>query len=350
MAVCTSSSNIFAFKISLEDWNQTDEGHFISLPFATSAPNQSLMKMLQWRLDVYPKGGSEREGTKYVEVYLVQEDLPHDLDIGQFQVEAAFRFPPKDCVWPISARSFTRFHSSVFVKNSTIDDVGLTMTDEVGIVEDRAVDGILTLEFEMRTFKAPWTKFKYSRGSEEIVRNFLRLDSADGDVKLISEGREIPCHKFLLITQSPVFRAMFDMNSMENKTNTVKILDSSPDVVEELVKYLYEGTLSGAKSVELMFGLLNLAEKYQMGLLTAESLDVLIDIMDVDNILKIYAVVDKLDLTELDVTDLIIDFMKNNIDVIVDKEDWSSFLSDYPSLMKDFVLNLTKALKQAQDN
>jgi len=347
MAVCTSSSNIFAFKISLEDWNQTAEGHFLSLPFATSAPNQSLMKMIQWRLDIYPKGESEREGTRYVDVYLVQEDLPHDLDIGQFQVEAAFRFPPKDCDWPISARSFMRFHSSVFDNSN---QVGFDMAYEVGVVEDRAVDGILTLEFEMRTFKAPWTKFKYSRGSEEIVRNFLRVNPADGDVKLISEGREIPCHKFLLMTQSPVFKAMFEMNSMEKETNTVKILDSSPDVVEELVKYLYEGTfLGGAKSVELMFGLLNLAEKYQIGLLTDECLDVLIDIMDVDNVLKIYAVIDKLD-PGSNVTDLIIDFMKNNIDVIVDKEDWAPFLSDYPSLMKDFVLNITQALKQAKNN
>ena len=77
-------------------------------------------------------------------------------------------------------------------------------------------------------------------------------------------------------------------------------------------------------------------------------MDVMMDIMDVNNVLKIYAVVDKLDLGS-DVTDLIIDFMKNNIDVIVDKEDWSSFLSDFPSLMKDFVLNMSQALKQAKD-
>jgi len=347
MAVCTSSSNIFAFKISLEVWNQIPEGDYMSLPFATSALNQSQMKMIQWRLDVYPKGEAERDGTKYIEVYLVQEDPPTGLNIGQFQIEAAFRFPSKGCDWPFRARSFMGIHSSVLEKNHR--NVLFGMTYEVGTVEDRAVDGILTLEFEMRTFEAPWSKFKYSRGSEEIVRNFLCVDSADGDVKLVSEGREIACHKFLLMTQSPVFKAMFEMNSKEKETNVVKIVDCSPDVVKEFVAYLYRGSLlKGDKTAELMFGLSNLAQKYQINLLIDECVDVLINIMDVNNVLKIYAVVDKLDLG-INVADLIIDFMKNNIDVIVDKEDWSPFLSDYPSLMKEFVLNISQELKQAKN-
>merc|ERR1712192_106445 len=125
------------------------------------------------------------------------------------------------------------------------------MGHEVGTVEDRAVDGFLTLEFEVRTDEASRMRFKSLRGNDAIVRNFLNIKPADGEVKLVSEGREIPCHKFLLMTQSPVFKAMFEMNSMEKETNTVKIVDCAPDAVEEFVMYPYRGTLlSGAKSLE----------------------------------------------------------------------------------------------------
>jgi len=346
MATCTSFSNTFSCKIPLDQWNQTAEGERVFWPVATLTNDNRLM--INWMIDIYPKGinGYEKDDTRYVDVELRLLDLPPGLD--QFQIEAAYRFRHRDCDWPMdmpNSRSYSRFHSSMYEKRL----MWFEDSYEVGTVEDRAVDGILIVDLELRTFSSSKMKLKYSRSNDEIVKNFLNIDPGDGDVKFISEGREIPCHKFLLMTQSPVFKAMFEMNSMEKETNTVKIVDCTPDVVEEFVMYLYRGKLvSQAKPLELMFGLLNLAEKYQIKLLIDECVDVLMDIMDVNNVLKIYAVVDKLDLGS-DVTNMIIDFMKDNIEVIVDKEDWSPFLSDFPSLMKDFVLNMSEALKQAKD-
>ena len=106
--------------------------------------------------------------------------------------------------------------------------------------------------------------------------------------------------------------------------------------------------MSSAKPLELMFGLLNLANKYQVDLLKAECVDVLMDMMDVDNVLRIFAVVDKID-PQSDVNDMVIDFVKKNLKVIVVKEDWFSFLSDYPSLATDFVLNMHQELNDRKD-
>ena len=192
-------------------------------------------------------------------------------------------------------------------------------------------------------------KFKSSGSKEEFLNNFQTIDSADGDVKLICETKEFHCHKFLLISQSPVFKAMFQMESKEKEQNVVNIVDCAPEVVEEFVRYLYKGVmLSSAKPLELMFGLLNLANKYQVDLLKAECVDVLMDMMDVDNVLRIFAVVDKID-PQSDVNDMVIDFVKKNLKVIVKKEDWFSFLSDYPSLATDFVLNMHQELNDRKD-
>ena len=71
----------------------------------------------------------------------------------------------------------------------------LEVSYEVGSVEDRVVDGFITFEFEIRTFSSPRMKFKFSGSKEEFVNNFQTINPDDGDVKLICETKEFPCHK-----------------------------------------------------------------------------------------------------------------------------------------------------------
>ena len=51
---CSSSSNVFSWKISFEEWTQTAEGHSLPLPFEIMAPTDG--KIIKMQLDVYPKG------------------------------------------------------------------------------------------------------------------------------------------------------------------------------------------------------------------------------------------------------------------------------------------------------
>ena len=353
--MCSSSSNVFSWKISLEQWTKTAAGLSLTLPFAIMAPTDG--QVIKMALNVYPKGNavvnaSRGEGNECIDIIVsgATQPIHPDSNLGKFQIETAYRIKHRGCNWPLvmfNSRSFSCFHSDVFKEFVHC----LEVSYEVGSVEDRAEDGFINFEFEIRTFSSPRMKFKFSGNKEEFVNNFQTINPDDGDVKLICETKEFSCHKFLLISQSPVFRAMFQMNSQEKEQNVVNIADCAPEVVEEFVFYLYKGELWGsscAKPVELMFGLLNLANKYQVDLLKAECVDIMMDLMDVDNVLKIYAVVDKIDLGH-QVTILVLDFMKGNIDVIVDKEDWPGFLSDYPSLMKKFVLDMSEELKSVKD-
>jgi len=335
----------------LEEWNQTAKGNLLSLPFAIFAPSDG--KIVQLKLEVFPKGfdGEGGGSNDTIDVGLSGANILEDIhpELGQFQIETAYRIKHKDCDWPLNmlnSRSLFCFHSS-HLKESTFQWLGDCY--EIGGVEDRAQDGYLVFELEIRTFSAPRMKFKYTLSKEEFLDNFLDIEPTDGDVKLICDAKEFRCHKFLLTSQSPVFEAMFHMESKEKEQNVVNIVDCAPEVVEQFVLYHYKGVMSSsAKPLELMFGLLNFANKYQVDLLKAECLDVLMDMMNDDNVLKIFAVVNKIDPRSC-VNNMVIDFVKKNLKVIVEKEDWFSFLSDYPSLATEFVLNMHEELNERME-
>ena len=170
------------------------------------------------------------------------------------------------------------------------------------------------------------------------------MDRKKGDVKLTCEGKDVFCHKFLLISGSPVFRAMFDMDSKENRENVVAIEDCNQETLEAFVTYLYDARMSknySPEDLELVFGLLYMANKYQVHELLLGCMDTLLNIMNTDNVLKILAVVVKLELGD-EIKDQLTNFMKENIVLVADSEEWAPFLSDYPSLMKDFVIKFVK--------
>ena len=119
----TSSSNIFCWAISLEEWNKNAAGEYLSLPFASIAPTNG--KVIRWMLDVYPKGCKDQDdGSRTIDVCLGQLDLDVDPshDFGQFQIETAYRIRHDYCTWPMdmfNSRSYYPLHSDVFYEYSS---------------------------------------------------------------------------------------------------------------------------------------------------------------------------------------------------------------------------------------
>ena len=63
----------------------------------------------------------------------------------------------------------------------------------------------------------------------------------------------------MLSARSPDFKAMFQSNMKENKSNNVKNEDLQDDVIKELLEYIYNGNFKRVAN-----GLLAAAEKYQV--------------------------------------------------------------------------------------
>ncbi|XP_019630450.1 PREDICTED: kelch repeat and BTB domain-containing protein 8-like [Branchiostoma belcheri] len=63
------------------------------------------------------------------------------------------------------------------------------------------------------------------------------------DVVLEVEGRRFPCHRLVLSAASPYFRAMFTSDMAESRQNTVVLQGLDADMFEEILSYIYSGTL-----------------------------------------------------------------------------------------------------------
>ncbi|XP_078656149.1 kelch repeat and BTB domain-containing protein 2-like [Branchiostoma floridae x Branchiostoma belcheri] len=63
------------------------------------------------------------------------------------------------------------------------------------------------------------------------------------DVVLEVEGWRFPCHRLVLSAASPYFRAMFTSDMAESRQNTVVLQGLDADMFEEILSYIYSGTL-----------------------------------------------------------------------------------------------------------
>ena len=85
------------------------------------------------------------------------------------------------------------------------------------------------------------------------------------DVQIQCGDKVFDCHQFMLSARSPVFRAMFQADMTEKKTRKVDVKDLHPDVVAEMLTFIYTGNTPNLN--RLAGELLAAAEQYQLELL-----------------------------------------------------------------------------------
>ena len=67
------------------------------------------------------------------------------------------------------------------------------------------------------------------------------LDIGHFDVTLVAGEKEFRAHKLILSGRSPIFAKMFEHDMKEKSTNTVEIDDIEPEILEEMITYIYTG-------------------------------------------------------------------------------------------------------------
>ncbi|XP_008545211.1 speckle-type POZ protein B [Microplitis demolitor] len=81
------------------------------------------------------------------------------------------------------------------------------------------------------------------------------------DVMLIVGGGEIPAHKIILAAESSVFLRLFKSNKDMNR---IDIENVDPDVMQEVLKFLYTGETLAEDNYELALRMLTVAEKFKI--------------------------------------------------------------------------------------
>ena len=118
-------------------------------------------------------------------------------------------------------------------------------------------------------------------------KTFLSPDSTlPPDVTFLVKGgdegdKRIRAHKFLLAGTSPVFNRQF-LGPMKDTSEVIEVEGTTPEAFASMINYIYrlpgEGTFNLATCPQMLFDLLNLAEKYEilpLKIITSQALEAL---------------------------------------------------------------------------
>jgi hypothetical protein len=142
-------------------------------------------------------------------------------------------------------------------------------------------------------------------------------DQTLSDVVVVCGNRTLHCHKIILAGRSEVFNRMLTGEFMEAKEGRVEIRSFEPDVVENLIKYVYgEEVPKHAISWELF----EAAEMYGVAGLRDLCLWSLRRSISVENCARTLEVASMHNLS--DVFALAVDFFKNNLNEVAKTDDW----------------------------
>ncbi|XP_068613034.1 kelch-like protein 38 [Brachionichthys hirsutus] len=74
--------------------------------------------------------------------------------------------------------------------------------------------------------------------------NALRQENILTDVSLCSEDTEIPCHRNVMVSSSPYFRAMFCNNFLEKQQAKINLKGIPSAILSTVIDYVYTGRIS----------------------------------------------------------------------------------------------------------
>jgi len=184
---------------------------------------------------------------------------------------------------------------------------------------------------------------------KEFLQNKLKHDGDEqflnetSDVQVVCNGIVFPCHKYVLCSQCPAFKADLFNNCKEKNEGRIEIEDSTPEAVDMMIGYLYGYDVEILRDSEL--DILHLAEKYGLIPLKRKCAESLLENLSADNFLVTYTEIDRYLEEEPEFKEQAKDFLKRNAKEIFDKKDsWMQLTKDFPDLGYELVTSLAKAI------
>jgi speckle-type POZ protein len=221
------------------------------------------------------------------------------------------------------------------------------------LVDQFAQNGFITLQLWTKFTKADKWQFETNASVQQIhhenLIGYFNRDDQDakllkGDdktpIKLVCKGQEFLCPRALLASQSAAFDAMFCHESRESQTGQIELEDSTPQAVEAMLVYLKTARIPG-NIEEHVFDIVALAGRYLIDPLVRACENVMNSILSVENIVRILITIDQHHLNS-ELREIVTDYMKDNIGAIMKEPDWRLFMSEYPSLVNEFIMDLAE--------
>ncbi|XP_075518980.1 BTB/POZ domain-containing protein At4g08455 [Primulina tabacum] len=139
----------------------------------------------------------------------------------------------------------------------------------------------------------------------------------------------IPAHRAVLVSRSPVFRAMLENKMEESLSGTIKISDVSYDALRAFVSYLY--TADASLDEHMACELLVLAEKYEVKHLKTYCEKYLMSKLNRENSLAYYAFAHQLCAKSL--LDAALSLIMDNMDNLTKQEEYTELVEKDPRVV-----------------
>ena len=211
----------------------------------------------EWYLEIYPNGNDD-EDIGYVSLYLHKANTTPE----PVQVEAIFYTVNQQGVKEENGKKFRytfqsdgddRVFGMDWYQNHT--KINLSGSKTYTILCEMCLLGDMVLN-------SGTNHTNISNRSPLDVSSFI--ESGEFSDCIIKCGdKEYNCHKIVLAGSSTVFKAMFSNDFKEDKSSEVVIEDLEESTVDELIHYIYSGTVRNLNDHAIK--LLAAADKYDLG-------------------------------------------------------------------------------------
>lgn len=324
------NSTKFEFKwtvnINSTDFTSKTSGQKVTSPaFIT----QSYNKDIKWRLDLYPKGHSQKE-EDYMCLFL--------RNISRFEVETTASFSllsshgvrkihqvprGKEIFKQSQSWGYNAFVAQSFIMNLRNDAL---KNDEITIVCKIIVNGISNEENQ---------SFDRLREFDDLEKLFMQEDHAD--LTIVSSDKErFYVHKAILAARSDVFDAMtLKQHELKQNNYTITIENFDSAVLSEVFTFIYSGKVREIK--KLLFGLLRAANEFGIEGLKALCEETMIENLTTKTAVKYLIEADK---NNTSIVKIIIDYIVRFSKVVVETSEFKALRFSHPDLMYEVTKSL----------
>ena len=149
------------------------------------------------------------------------------------------------------------------------------------------------------------------------------------DCIIVCGEKEFNCHKAVLTGRSPVFKAVFTGDMIENRGSKVVIKDFDEDTVNDLIHYIYSGDARNLDRQAVY--LLSAADKYDLSELKDICETYLCDKLSITNVCDLLIIAHLHESTML--LDTALQFVSDNGKKILAQAGWKDKLMVYPEIL-----------------
>ena len=307
-----------------------------SSSFTVSGSN---VKKTTWRLKIFPRG-DELEGSDDGIVSLFLENtLKTSKEKIFFELSVLNERHEKENTADFTAELVNKLYQ----EGCHEFGVNIVSRDELTLPE-LLPNGNLTVVCDLTVFGSviltgskfpderlvPLDEDSYGKQMMEQIGRLFK-DQKFSDVKITCGEEVFHCHRNILSVRSPVFEAMFESKMRENLSQEVVIRDMRPDVVREMLHFIYNGATSTDTVMDSIGkDLLAAADQYQLDLLKNKCEEKLCSSLEVSSSLELLVLADLHHAFKL--RNMALKLVAKNMDTFVNTDVYSDFARHHPDI------------------